>query len=48
MPTNVRTLLFYLPLQRVESLSFHFVPYGHVCGGRDGEEGKKRQEETKN
>lgn len=43
MPTNVRTLLFYLPFQRVESLSFHFVPYGHVCGGRDGEEGKKRQ-----
>lgn len=43
VPTNVRTLLFYLPFQRVESLSLHFVPYGHVCGGSDGEEGKKRQ-----
>ena len=29
VPTNVRTLLFYLPFQRVESLSLHFVPYGH-------------------
>ena len=42
VPTN--TLLFYLPFQRVESLSFHFVPYGDVCGGSDGEEGKKRQQ----
>lgn len=43
MPTNVRTLLFYLPFQWVESLSFHLVPYGHACGGSGGEEGKKRQ-----
>ena len=27
----------------MESLSFHLVPYGHVCGGSGGEEGKKRQ-----